>query len=360
VACQIISSYWQEHVEGEHTGAAAAVGASSTTSTAITQEQTELFCFLCALQETLWVCLTCGFVGCGRYSNKHAAHHFQETGHPYSLELATLRIWDYVDGEFAHRIDLLECPASPPRLHPWLRRPSSSSSRRLQQQHGSSSIAAASSSSSTDAFGTTLSTHQQQEQFPGYAASETMAPHIDEKSPKKATMIGEEYEALLQSALEEQAQHFEGEITRLRATLTAEQVDASTMTLDERNEIDKLQADIQKLRAQIDLVGSHLLAAQAQEAGHRATSQRLLREQQITQDLIQTIRQENTREHEEGRLQLEELEQQIADLTANQRMRQQFSSDQELQNAQIFGTTAAESKNRKKQGGKKFRRSFRK
>jgi hypothetical protein len=35
-----------------------------------------------------------------------------------------------------------------------------------------------------------------------------------EKTPEKATMIGEEYEALLQSALEDQAQHYEGEIMR--------------------------------------------------------------------------------------------------------------------------------------------------
>ena len=43
---------------------------------------------------------------------------------------------------------------------------------------------------------------------------------VDEKTPKKATMIGEEYEVLLQSALEEQAQYYEGEIAWLRATLS--------------------------------------------------------------------------------------------------------------------------------------------
>jgi hypothetical protein len=94
-ACQIIQTYWKEQESAN-------------------DESSDLFCCQCAMQETLWVCLTCGFVGCGRYSNKHAADHFVESRHPHSLELATLRIWDYVTGEFAHRTDLLECPSSPP------------------------------------------------------------------------------------------------------------------------------------------------------------------------------------------------------------------------------------------------------
>ena len=76
-----------------------------------THNMSPVYCNQCALQKTLWVCLTCGFCGCGRYSNKHAEAHFLDTGHNYSLELATLRIWDYANGEFAHRGDLLDCPS---------------------------------------------------------------------------------------------------------------------------------------------------------------------------------------------------------------------------------------------------------
>ena len=80
--------------------------------------QDDVFCYECAMQETLWVCLICGFVGCGRYSCAHAEAHFRETNHPFSLELATLRIWNYAKEAFVHRNDLLECPLVQ-RHHMW-------------------------------------------------------------------------------------------------------------------------------------------------------------------------------------------------------------------------------------------------
>jgi hypothetical protein len=73
-----------------------------------------------------------------------------------------------------------------------------------------------------------------------------------EKSPKKATMIGEEYEALLQSALEDQAQHYEGEITRLRAELTAAVVDQSSMTPNEQTVVEAVRGDRDRLRHDIE------------------------------------------------------------------------------------------------------------
>jgi chromosome segregation ATPase len=181
---------------------------------------------------------------------------------------------------------------------------------------------------------------------------------LDEPSPKKANMIGEEYEALLQSALEDQAQHYEGELTRLRAALTAESVDQNQMTKEESQEVDSLKADIARYRAEIGRLGRQLLDAQGQEAGYRASSQRLLREQSVATDLLDKIREEAARENEEGERQVAELEQQVEDLTANLRMRRQFSQDQELNNAQIFGTLgSAGTKAGKK--GRRNRRFFR-
>ena len=265
------------------------------------------------MEKTLWVCMTCGFLGCGRYSNKHAADHFVETGHPFSLELATLRIWDYVTGGFVQRTDLLECPSSWPLLQPWVAPPSSPSR--------------------PEAFSM-------------------------EKAPKKATMIGEEYEALLQSALEEQAQHYEGELSHLNAQLTAEHVDRESMTAAEAAEIETLQADLAALRTEIERVSRELLDARGQEAGFRAASANLLRQQQVAQDLVQQLEQETAHERAAGRQQVEELEQQIADLTANQRMRHQFNQNEELQQAQIWGMAASNNNNNQAKGkkGKKQRR----
>lgn len=317
IACHVIHDRWKNYL-------------SLSMSNANHNQKNDLFCNQCAMQETLWVCLTCGFVGCGRYSHRHAAQHFEESGHPYSLELATLRIWDYAspDGEFVQRGDLLECPSVQGR------RPFGEESR---------AHAAAFSDSHHD---TTRSM--------GHAEQPN-----EKATPKKANMIGEEYEALLQSALEDQAQHYEGEITRLRAELTAENVDTQAMTKEEANQISNLQGDVAKFRDEIDRLSRQLLGAQAQEAGYRADSQRLLREQQVAKDLLDKVREETRRENREGRMQVDELEQQVADLAGNLKMRKQFSQNNELSNAQIFGTTSTPNPKTGKKG-KKMRRMFRK
>lgn len=304
LACRVIEEYWK----------------------AQNDESNKLFCIDCAMQETLWVCLTCGFVGCGRYSNKHAAIHFTDTGHPFSLELATLRIWSYTDGEFAHRVDLLDCPSSPPRCRPWTRR----------------SPSPAGGTSNVVAYNNEIYNQQ-------------------DKHSKKAVMLGEEYEALLQSALEEQAQHYEGEISRLRAVLTAKEVDLDAMTHAEMEQTESLRQEILKLRLATDCTGRDLVDFQGQEADHRATSQRLLREQQITKNLLRQIEEELASKNQYGRIQIEELEQQIADLTANQRMMHQFAQDGELANSQIWGTSGeTHSRHKTPKKGKKMRRYFRK
>jgi BRCA1-associated protein len=323
VACHVIHDRWKNYMP---------VSASNTTDDkGASAEKGDLFCHQCAMQETLWVCLTCGFVGCGRYSHRHAAQHFEESGHPYSLELATLRIWDYSTSEFAHRLDLLECPS-------------------VQRLDGQLPV------------GAEKPMHQATSYYDPNMMNDMVSPAVscsfEETSPKKANMIGEEYEALLQSALEDQAQHYEGEITRLRAELTAENVDAGAMTKEEMEIIDNLKADVARFRAEIDRVSRQLLDAQAQEAGYRADSQRLLREQSVAKDLLDKIQEEAARENMEGQMQMEELEQQVADLTANLRMRHQFSQDEELSNSQIFGTRSSNANSGKR--GKKLRRLFRK
>jgi BRCA1-associated protein len=61
-------------------------------------------CVECDGSEALWICLICGHVGCGRYQGGHAATHYQNTNHAYSLQLGTNRVWDYAGDNFVHRL----------------------------------------------------------------------------------------------------------------------------------------------------------------------------------------------------------------------------------------------------------------
>ncbi|KAI6647610.1 BRCA1-associated protein-like [Oopsacas minuta] len=61
-------------------------------------------CKECLAREDLWLCILCGFVGCGRYLSGHAVDHFMNTGHTYSMHLGTQRVWDYVGDNYVHRL----------------------------------------------------------------------------------------------------------------------------------------------------------------------------------------------------------------------------------------------------------------
>ena len=53
-------------------------------------------CASCDLKENLWLCLTCGALGCGRAQyggiggNGHALNHYEATKHPVSVKLGTI------------------------------------------------------------------------------------------------------------------------------------------------------------------------------------------------------------------------------------------------------------------------------
>ncbi|XP_050233628.1 BRAP2 RING ZnF UBP domain-containing protein 2 [Mercurialis annua] len=70
------------------------------------QQPEKSTCFVCQTSENLWLCMLCGFVGCGRYKEEHAIIHWKETQHCYSLELETQRVWNYVGDNYVHRLIL--------------------------------------------------------------------------------------------------------------------------------------------------------------------------------------------------------------------------------------------------------------
>lgn len=68
------------------------------------QQPEKSTCSVCSTSENLWICVICGFVGCGRYKSGHAIKHWKETQHCYSLDLETQRVWDYVGDNYVHRL----------------------------------------------------------------------------------------------------------------------------------------------------------------------------------------------------------------------------------------------------------------
>ncbi|GAB4849703.1 hypothetical protein Ancab_004497 [Ancistrocladus abbreviatus] len=69
------------------------------------QQDEKPTCTVCGTPEHLWICVLCGFVGCGRYKGKHTIQHWKDTQHCYSLELETQRVWDYVGDSYVHRLN---------------------------------------------------------------------------------------------------------------------------------------------------------------------------------------------------------------------------------------------------------------
>lgn len=90
----------ESHQQNNNTKSASGGGATSreqqaTTERIIGDQNDENECTICQSTENLWVCLICGYVGCGRYVGAHAYQHYRETSHLYSLEIDTQRVWDY-------------------------------------------------------------------------------------------------------------------------------------------------------------------------------------------------------------------------------------------------------------------------
>ncbi|XP_049747754.1 ubiquitin carboxyl-terminal hydrolase 49 isoform X3 [Elephas maximus indicus] len=53
-------------------------------------------CVECCTTESVWACLKCAHVACGRYMEDHALRHFEETGHPLAMEVRDLYVFCYL------------------------------------------------------------------------------------------------------------------------------------------------------------------------------------------------------------------------------------------------------------------------
>ncbi|XP_049740049.1 ubiquitin carboxyl-terminal hydrolase 44 [Elephas maximus indicus] len=52
-------------------------------------------CVDCNTTESIWACLSCSHVACGRYIEEHALKHFQDSSHPVALEVNEMYVFCY-------------------------------------------------------------------------------------------------------------------------------------------------------------------------------------------------------------------------------------------------------------------------
>lgn len=57
-------------------------------------------CMVCNTTESVWACLNCSHVACGRYIEEHALKHFQESNHPLALEVNELYVFCYLCDDY--------------------------------------------------------------------------------------------------------------------------------------------------------------------------------------------------------------------------------------------------------------------
>lgn len=57
-------------------------------------------CKICGTTESVWACLSCTNVACGRYNEEHALRHFEETSHPLAIEVNEKYVFCYVCDEY--------------------------------------------------------------------------------------------------------------------------------------------------------------------------------------------------------------------------------------------------------------------
>ncbi|XP_063303157.1 ubiquitin carboxyl-terminal hydrolase 44 isoform X1 [Pelobates fuscus] len=57
-------------------------------------------CVDCNTTESVWACLSCSHVACGRYIEEHALRHFQESKHPMALEVNELYVFCYLCDDY--------------------------------------------------------------------------------------------------------------------------------------------------------------------------------------------------------------------------------------------------------------------
>lgn len=279
-------------------------------------------CAVCETQQDLWVCLVCASVGCGRYKQGHAQRHFSETGHLYSLELETQRVWDYAGDGYVHRLIQNKADGKLVEL------PSASSAtatpERTRTLPASASYASAMSTSGTKHSGPPADFGSRDR--PRLSSSDSQTHHDEadtgraagssRPADEKLEAIGMEYSYLLTSQLESQRHFYEDKLDQFQAQLTSLSGELAALT-HKSQRIDELSQRTATLERDNEML--HREKDKSDKKAERATElartlQRDLHsEREMSKGLMEKL--ERTKESEAGlRTQVADLQEQVSDL----------------------------------------------
>lgn len=253
------------------------------------EEMPDQRCSMCGSADSLWICLICGHVGCGRYVGGHAHRHFVETNHLFALQVGNNRVWDYVRDNYVHR---------------------------LLQSEGDGKVVS-------------------------YELSSPVADTKEEmvQGEEKLTALQLEYTHLLSSQLESQRQYFESKIAEAQSEAIQEAEEC-------RNETKTISEELKKLKQELLNVSRD---KQSQDKKLQQMNQKLAKltkdletEQQLNLSLRQgkqewvskVVNLQTTLEQKDKKI--AELESQVVDVMTHLEALSTVNSNPELQGGKVY------------------------
>ncbi|KAE8260713.1 hypothetical protein A4X13_0g184 [Tilletia indica] len=322
-------------------------------------------CTICTTATDLWVCLICASVGCGRYKAGHAQQHFQETGHLYSLELETQRVWDYAGDGYVHRLIQNKADGKLVEL------PSGSSAASTPARGGQRVLRSGAGGADMDdvSFSGGNGKGSSHRLMLGGMGSGSSDPE------DKVESLGLEYSYLIASQLESQRSFYEEQVRLLQTQLESSQL-AHTQTRESLSQTEADLATIKTRLSEMELINDRLNTERERSDKRAEKALELMRkherdlhtERSQTEGLLSnmsTLRNVRTQlETEMGMLkaELEDVKEQMRDLMFFVSAREKIAGDEELAGGDVLASSSSKtttatggggsSKNKKKKSKK--------
>jgi len=263
----------------------------------------ESSCSECTSIESLWICLICGYIGCGRYVGGHAYNHFMETQHCYSMQLGNTRVWDYVGDNFVHR---------------------------LLQNNADGKLVEVEGRSTNNSR-------------PSYNKGENM------EHEEKLDSVQLEYLYLLQNQLASQKLHFEGIIERVEQQHHKE-------IEDTKEKIKTILKENDKLRQKDKKMSTKLLKAISDLQEEKELNRSLVANQASWHEKVSKLEQQQMKMREEKDTSIRELQEQLQDIMLYFEA-QEKCKNTELEGGQVVLGPSASQSSESHKGAKNKRRA---